>query len=267
MASGGVVGVAGSNSGRQARIGHGPRIAVGVGEADRVDRAPEQALVLVLPADDRRVGGGQRDHAEQARGLRAAEPVTGRQVAHEAAVDHQRLGLPEDRRHRLVRGPVRAVELAEALDLLEVARIGAAGELVRAVREEPAGARDEERAHVADPPRRFDRGLRRRDAPLAGRGALRERVRGAGRQPAVVRARGQHRRGRRLAGSDPAVLRRARPRSRPATRRSDPAASAAGPGTGCRARGTRRSPRRRPWTPSAWRAARAGRAGGGGRSR
>ena len=188
------------------RVGRGVWIAVGLREADRVDRPPPLARVLVLPAHDRRVGRGQRDHAEQAGVLRGAEPVARGQLAHDAAVEPHRVGLPEDRRHRLVGGAIRAVELAEALDLVQVTRVGAAGQRGRSVGQEPARVRDQERPHVADPPRRVDRRQRRRHAPFAGRGALRERVRHPGRQAPVVRARGEHGRRGVLAGRDPARL-------------------------------------------------------------
>src|SRR5512132_3448904 len=174
------------------RVGLGRRVAVASGLADRGDRAPEVPVVLVVPAADRAVGPGQVRHREQAGALDAVQLLALRQRAEDAVPDRDAAVLPEDRGCRLVGGAARARKRAELLDLVEVLRVGGAGERVRAVGAEHLHARDEERVHVPYAGAGVAPEVGRRLPPLSGIGAFddRERVKAS-----VVGARGEHRRG------------------------------------------------------------------------
>ena len=73
--------------------------------------------------------------------------------------------LPEDRRLGLVGGAGRAHQRAHLLDLVEITRVGVAGEPVRRVGAQQRHVRHDERPDVAHPRRGIEREVRRRRPP------------------------------------------------------------------------------------------------------
>src|SRR5437763_4378656 len=115
------------------RVGLSGRVAVGVGLADRCDRAPGLPVVLVVPAANLGISSSKVLHREQASVLDDVQPVTGGQRAKDPVPEHYGMVLPKNCSIGLVRRSGYTRKRAELLDLVEILRVVGTGERVRRV--------------------------------------------------------------------------------------------------------------------------------------
>ena len=102
------------------RVGHRLRVAVGVGQRDRLVGTPEPVVVLGVEAGDHRVPAGDVRHRQHPGGLHEAEAAVARE-AEQAVVPLPDVVVgPEKRLLGLVGRSGRAVDPAELLDLVQV---------------------------------------------------------------------------------------------------------------------------------------------------
>ena len=183
------------------RVGLRLRVPVGVCLADRRHRTPEVPVVLVVPAGDRAVSGGEVDHREEPGLSAVSRPCSAERSRDSAVPERHGRGLPEDGRGRLVRGPRRALQRTELLDLVEVLRVGGARQRVG-----PSERNCDGLSMRNGSSRRPTRpGRARWVSPAASRpDRCRYELNGA-RNPSSC-AGGDHRRGRGLTGGDSFVL-------------------------------------------------------------
>ena len=118
--------------------------------ADRGHRPPEREETLLIPADDEPVGHRHVEQRLQARGtVKVVAVARGHQVPDPAPAGRRRLS-PEVGHMGLVRGPLGAGVLADALDLGVVTGVSPARERRRRVRQELCPVAERERRHVLE---------------------------------------------------------------------------------------------------------------------
>ena len=182
------------------------RVAVAVRFADRGDRPPEGVVVFVVPAVDAGVCRRQVEHRKQAGRVGEVEPSARIlcQPAGDPVPDRGGMAIHEHRDVGLLRRPLRALEGAELLDLVELLGVGGAGEVVRAVRAKLGRALEQEGKPGGEPgagiAERTSIGREQRP-PIAGIGAPH-----AGMNLASIMPLGEHRIGRGDPGRDPFSL-------------------------------------------------------------
>ena len=183
------------------RVGDRRRVAVDAGEPDRGDRPPEAVVVLRVPGADVAVRQGQVQQAEQPRALPEVEPLRVRDRPGDAVPRQRRALDPEQGDLGLVGRAVAGsgdVVAAEALDLVDVRGVLAAGQRVRrAGTELRAVLQHEGREVLAQTRRESERGARRVAVLARGGALLVVRIHGRG-VVAVLGAQGQDRCGSRV---------------------------------------------------------------------
>jgi hypothetical protein len=143
-----VLGVVDDQEGRPGEVRLGLSIAVLVRAVNRVDRPPEEEVVLRLEAGDHRVRCRDVHECQQSRGLSEIEAAAVRELAESAAPLHERVLDPETSGVGLFLRSNGAVRSAIRLDLCEVRRVATAIEVEWAVWPEVGRRVERERLDV-----------------------------------------------------------------------------------------------------------------------